>query len=330
MNLSRRKLIIMGTAGLLGAGLYLGFREDDYSGPMPKKRYVDMHRHLIPSPWSLGKSTESQIDSTLEWMAAHNVEQAVVQMAVYIDENEPFDSAAVRRQLDLFRPHEKVLVPFIAMHPNTPHSHTELLEIFGEVKEQGVLGFGEFKIKGYAVNHPKCMALYAACEEAGLPVLLHIDHKHCYDVPGLPGLEDVLKTFPDQTFVGHAQGWWASISDDPKKQEDLSDRPKTPVKPGGAIQRLMDTYPNVYADLAASSGLNAVTRDPAYTVRFFDKYQDRLLFGTDTAPVLIKDWGHFEVFEALNMTDEIESKILRANARRVFKLPPVSPLGTLQ
>jgi predicted TIM-barrel fold metal-dependent hydrolase len=321
MKLSRRKLIVLGATGLLGAGWYLAVREGDYSGPVLKKRYVDMHRHLVPGPFSLGKSIESQIEATLRWMAAHNVEQSVVQMAVYIEENEPYDSAAVRQRLDLFRPHANVLIPFIAMHPNTPHSHTELLEIFAEVKEQGVLGFGEFKIKDFAVNDSKCMALYAACEEAGLPVLIHIDHKHCYDVPGLPGLEEVLKTFPNQPFVGHAQGWWASISTDPQEQDDLGDRPKTPVQPGGAIQRLMDTYPNLYGDLAASSGLNAVTRDPAYTASFFEKYQDRLMFGTDTAAVLIKNWGHFEVYEALDMPEPIESKILRANARRVFKLP---------
>ena len=133
-----------------------------------------------------------------------------------------------------------------------------------------------------------------------------------------------LKTFPNQTFVGHAQGWWASISDDPQEQEDLGDRPKTPVRPGGAIQRLMDTYPNLYGDLAASSGLNAVTRDPAYTVKFFDRYQDRLMFGTDTAPVLIKNWGHFELYEEMDIPEPIESKILRENARRILKLPSVT------
>lgn len=324
MAISRRKMIILGGTGLLGAGMYASLGGGEIPDKKPLKLYIDIHRHILPLPYSLGKSIESQIESTLLWLGGHNVEQAIVQMAVNIGEGKQFDSAAVRKKLDLYRPHSPRLVPFFSIHPNTPHSHSDLVAIMTELKEQGVMGMGEFKIKGYAVDDPKCMAIYAACAEVRLPVLLHVDHKHCYDEPGLPHLENVLNNFPQHTFVGHAQGWWASISNDLEKQEDLGGRLETPVIPGGAIQRLMDSYKNLYGDLSANSGLNAVNRDPAYTLKFFKKYQDRLMFGTDTAPLIIPDWGHFEVYENLVLPESVEEKILRHNARKVFALPDVA------
>ena len=317
-------MIVFGGAGIVGAGMYASLGGGEIPDQNPLKRYIDIHRHVVPPPYSLGKSIGSQIESTLKWLGGHNVEQAIVQMAVNIGEGESFNSDAARKTLDLYRPHAPQLIPFFAIHPDTPHSHAELVAIINELKEQGVMGLGELKIAGYAVDDPKCMAIYAACAEVGMPVLIHIDHKNCYDEPGLPHLENVLKNFPQHTFVGHAQGWWASISNDLEKREDLGGRPDTPVVPGGAIQRLMDSYPNLYGDLAASSGLNAITRDPAYTLKFFEKYQDRLMFGTDTAPVLLPDWGHFEVYEKLVLPEAVEEKILRANARRIFGLPVVA------
>ena len=43
----------------------------------------------------------------------------------------------------------------------------------------------------------------------------------------------------------------------------------------------MRTYPNLYADISAQSGFNAISRDKEFGVRFLTKFQDRILFGTD-------------------------------------------------
>jgi len=47
------------------------------------------------------------------------------------------------------------------------------------------------------------------------------------------------------------------------------------------VPRLLRTYPNMYADLSAGSGWNAITRDEAYGLGFQNALQDKLLFGTD-------------------------------------------------
>ena len=119
-------------------------------------------------------------------------------------------------------------------------------------------------------------------------------------------------------------------------REDLNQYPATKVVEGGAVQRLFDTYPNLFADLSANSGLNAIRRDPDYGPEFLLRYQDRLFFGTDTAPApdvmpedwpefvrkgLFESWGHFDFFPKLDLPAEVARKIYRDNARRVLNLP---------
>ena len=51
--------------------------------------------------------------------------------------------------------------------------------------------------------------------------------------------------------------------------------------PGGAVDRLLQEYPNVYADLSAGSAYNALTRDPDFTPGFLERNWQKLCFGTD-------------------------------------------------
>ena len=46
---------------------------------------------------------------------------------------------------------------------------------------------------------------------------------------------------------------------------------------------MMRAHPNLHGDLSAGSGHNALSRDPAFGVRFLNEFQDRLYFGTDIA-----------------------------------------------
>ena len=48
------------------------------------------------------------------------------------------------------------------------------------------------------------------------------------------------------------------------------------------VGRWLDTYPNMYVDIDAR--INELGRQPYATRRFLLKYQDRVMFGTDTAP----------------------------------------------
>ena len=43
----------------------------------------------------------------------------------------------------------------------------------------------------------------------------------------------------------------------------------------------MRRYPNLWGDMSAGSGFNAVSRDPDWGFAFIEEFQDRLLMGLD-------------------------------------------------
>ena len=53
------------------------------------------------------------------------------------------------------------------------------------------------------------------------------------------------------------------------------------MTPGDAIDTLMNKYPNLYGDLSAGSGANAISRDKKFGRAFLIRCADRLMFGTD-------------------------------------------------
>jgi predicted TIM-barrel fold metal-dependent hydrolase len=96
---------------------------------------------------------------------------------------------------------------------------------------------------------------------------------------GLPRLEATLARIPKLRFLGHSQCFWSEISAD-VTPETRGGYPSGPVTPG-RVPELMRRYPNLCGDLSAGSGLNAISRDPAFGYRFLQEFQDRLFFGTD-------------------------------------------------
>ena len=57
--------------------------------------------------------------------------------------------------------------------------------------------------------------------------------------------------------------------------------PKYPVREEGVVPGLFRRYANMWGDLSAGSGYNALARDRSFGVQFILEFQDRLLFGTD-------------------------------------------------
>ena len=93
----------------------------------------------------------------------------------------------------------------------------------------------------------------------------------------------------------------------------------TPVTPGGALDRLMERYPNLYGDLSEPGGEKAISRDPVFGRNFIIRRADQLMFGTD---VLAPDQKipHFELFDSLNLPEDVQYKVYRGNAIDVLKL----------
>lgn len=308
--LTRRTFLAGATAAT--AMTALGRAEDK---TFPAGRYVDMHTHLGQT-WNSTEVLTAEV--LLRWMDAHSIAQAVVLPLINPEASSfPLTSDFVLAET---RPYRDRLIPFCSIDPRTSYrgGHKALVAMLQTYIDAGAKGFGESK-PGIPFDDPRNMALFAACGEAGLPVLFHLDNQRNTDTPGLPGLEKVLQQNPRTNFVGHGPGWWASISGD-ATQADLGGYPRGETTPGGAIDRLMEKYPNIYGELSAGSGANSISRDLEFGQQFLVRRQDRIMFGTDfLAPG--QPVPQFELFEkTLTLPADVEEKILRGNARKLLKL----------
>lgn len=277
------------------------------------RKYVDVHVHL-GQPWNeRGPLTPEML---LRWMDAHDVAQAVV--LSLISPESWFYPITPQWVLEQTKPYRERLIPFCAVDPRSVNlgGFQGFLDILKRYQDAGAKGMGEHKWGG-AIDDPRNIELLRACGEVGFPVLFHMDNVRNTDRPGLPGLEKVLRSVPDATLIGHAQGWWASISGSVTARE-LGRYPKSAVTPGGAIDRLMDKYPNLYGDLSAGSGANAIGRDLEFGREFLIRRSDRLMFGTD----YLADGQavpQFELLDGIQLPDAVRRKVFRENARRVLK-----------
>ena len=170
---------------------------------------------------------------------------------------------------------------------NVDPVHPETLPLrLAEYKAQGAVGVGELVIN-QRLDSPFLQALFQAASDLELPVLFHMSPKENYnygvvDLPGLPLLEECLAKFPRLIFIGHSQPFWHEISGDASADDEARNSwGEGPVIPGGRVSQLLDRYPNLYCDLSANSGGQALMRDEAFGLEFIRKYHDRLMFGTD-------------------------------------------------
>lgn len=178
-------------------------------------------------------------------------------------------------------------------------------------------GFGEH-VNGLVFDDPLNLRLYAKCNELALPLVFEIARPRiCFDEPGLPRLERCLREFPNVKWVGHGPHFWSAISGEDGTQQ--RPYPQGAITPGGAIDRLMSGYDNLYADLSGMSGYNAMTRDPGFTPGFLERRWRRLLFGTDICyanePLPIIEW-----MRTVPLDPSVRQAIAETNARRLLGL----------
>lgn len=313
--MDRRAFLIRSASALVaGAALPAVPARSADDAKYPPGRYVDMHTHLGQT-WN--KTVPLTADGLLKWMDESDIAQAIVLPLV-----SPESSSYLLTSdfvLEQTKPHRDRLIPFCCMDPRTSYTggHEGLVAMLKRWQDAGAKGFGEHK-PGVKIDDPRNMALYRACGELKLPLLFHCDNLRNMDAPGLPGLEKALKENPQTIFIGHGPGWWASISGG-LTDADLGGYPKGPVMPGGAIDSLMEKYPNIYGDLSAGSGAGSISRDEKFGRDFLIRRADRLMFGTDyLAPE--QQVPQLTLFRQLDLPAEVQAKVFRDNARRVLGL----------
>lgn len=205
---------------------------------------------------------------------------------------------------------------------------TDFKVMLQHYKNLGAKGVGEITSNMH-VDDPRVQKLFAACAELDMPVTIHVGFKEggCYGIIDdlhLPKIEKLLQDYPNLKLIGHSQPFWMEMGTDVTEENRNNHCPTTKVEEG-RIAYLMRKYPNLYGDLSAGSGSNALMRDEEYAIKFIEEFSDRLMYGCDIC-AKANDL-HYKFDAWLNrMVDEgkisIENynKIVRENAIRILKL----------
>ncbi|MDB6023619.1 MAG: putative metal-dependent hydrolase of the TIM-barrel fold protein [Pedosphaera sp.] len=185
--------------------------------------------------------------------------------------------------------------------------------------KKGALGIGEQKFQ-VNCDSPGIEKIAEIAQEHRIPVLLHFQHNK-YNTH-IERFHKILEKYPNVNFIGHAQTWWSNID---KNCDQTTMYPTGKITPGGITDRLLADYPNMYGDLSAGSGLNALNRDPDFTTAFLDRHQNKLLYGSDCNDVIGRGpscSGAQTIVTVRKLVPSkiVERKLLYDNAKKMFKL----------
>lgn len=200
---------------------------------------------------------------------------------------------------------------------------TDLPEARHEIEKYLKLGaviIGEQKF-GVECDSAESQILYQLAEEYRVPILLHFQHG-TYNL-GFERLYKMLEKFPRVNFIAHAQTTWANIDKNYDIKQGLY--PLGKVTPGGITDRYLSDYPNMFADMSAGSGLNALIRDEEHTRGFLERHQNKILYGSDCTDTIGRGPGcqgaqTIAAIRRLATSKAIERKILFENSNKLFRL----------
>ena len=304
---------------------------------------IDMHSH----PY---RKDEAGIRAWVKTLEANNIEKVIVHTYAY---GEDFD-----RLYDLFSGISDKFELWCGLdmtkwdQPEFPECAVKELE---RCHAKGAVGVGELIDKGMGerssrtvrepglhFNDPKFDALFEKCAELGMPVSIHV---------GDPiWMYEALDAHNDGYM--NAKHWWIDLGTDgildldgvvQSFEECVARHPNTTFIGCHLINlnhdyvrlgAILDRHPNLWIDISARHQETCVT--PRATKRFYEKYQDRIVFGTDNDPdpdmyhaqwrILETEDEHFYLDEqsyhwpmqGIGLSDTVLRKIYHDNAVRLM------------
>ena len=283
---------------------------------------IDLHLHLTPFQLpKLGKLNLASAKNMLPHLQELGIGKGVLMSSA--EKGLPFGTNAANRKIC-----QKFPDRYAWMCAVDPKGREPVYERLARFKEQGAIGVGELTCNR-RLDDPFLQELFAAAEKLELPVTIHMSPEVGYsygvvDDPGLPMLEEVLKKFPRLNILGHSQTFWIEMSADaPTDREGRNSWGEGKIVPGGRVPALFEKYPNLWGDLSANSGGNAIMRDPEFGLWFLETYADRLFFATDMVNTdMVFPLGGWldEMVSAGKLSRSAYEKICFGNAQRVFGL----------
>jgi predicted TIM-barrel fold metal-dependent hydrolase len=214
----------------------------------------------------------------------------------------------------------------------------------------GAKGVGELSDKGAGLrgangvhcDDPRLDPLFAKCAELGLPINIHIGEDQWMYEPMDQHNDGLMNSYKwripkDPNVLGHPEVL-ATLPRMLKKHPNLTVIACHLANCCADLNQLaamFDEFPNLYADIGARFA--EIGPIPRFMQKFFSKYQDRILYGTDTGndPEMYRTSFrlletadehiypvHFGKYhwplQGFDLPDDILRKLYRDNALKIF------------
>ncbi len=319
----------------------------------PKFPVIDIHAHF----GSCGSDDYENSYDMLE--VVQNMKKYGLVNTVNLD---GFYGDELDRMLKKTHPFEAFMLTFgnVDYHRlDDPDFEDYVIKTLYEQKNKGMKGLKCFKEIGLGLkdregkyvspDDTRLKIIWETAAELELPVLFHIADPVAFFKPIDCYNEryEELKDHPDWSFCSPE---FFSFQELMQAQENLlRNNPNTTfiIAHGGSysedlgyVASCLDRFPNMYIDIAAR--ISEFGRQPYTSRRFFEKYQDRILFGTDALPMwndypyyyrFLETWdeyfdycgeeipsqGRWKIY-GIGLEDEILKKVYYKNADKLLKL----------
>ncbi len=325
----------------------------------PRFPVIDAHNHLA-DPFG-GGWDRKPLPELLDLLDEAGV-------VFYVDLDGGWGEEILQRHLDLFKakaPHRFCVFGGVdwsrwqEMGDSFPEYAARRLEVQKRWGAEGLKIWKPFGLnvrdhhgKLVRVDDPRLSPVWQAAGELGMPVLIHVADPVAFFEPvdetnerweelqqhpewafsgsEFPSFKEIIEAFynlvkshPNTIFIGAHVGCYA---------ENLS-----------WVGQMLDDCPNYYVDISARLG--ELGRQPYSARKFFLKYQDRILFGSDFGPNLEAYRIYYRFLETddeyfnysvgdvplqgrwyaygIFLPDEVLSKVYFENARKLLKLGPI-------
>lgn len=211
------------------------------------------------------------------------------------------------------------------------------------------LGLKDKDGKYVPIDDQRLKSVWETAAELDLPILIHVADPAAFFRPldqYNERYENLLR-HPDWSFSAPEFFTFEELME--QQERLIAENPNTTfvVAHGGSysenlgqVAKWLERYPNMNVDMAAR--LAEFGRQPYTSRKFFTKFQDRILFGTDYGPGYYDRSLYYEFLETWNeyfdytraaipgqgrwkiygigLEDEILEKVYNKNAKRIFKV----------
>ncbi len=281
----------------------------------PKYPAIDIHTHLTPNGYSrLG--ADDTPEKVIAKMDEYGLRAVINLNGGY---GETLDAV-----LEQYREYSDRILTFARIDfsgINDPDFGENQRQFLHDAVTRGVRGIKISKALGLRIrdgsgehlriDDHRLDPIWETCGELGIPVLIHsadpaaffelIDHRN--------ERYEQLQRHPDWSFYGEEFPDRDSVLN---QRDNMIRKHQNTVFIGAhmgdnsedlrALGRRLDEMPNFYVDMSAR--VAELGRQPYTSREFFITYQDRILFGTDRSPTVIKQPRHQIYYRFLETRDE--------------------------